>query len=229
LVVEQEGHGVREDFAQQSGCQMPEVARPHPLYRIALCELAEDGVDAVAKATEQGASLDIGITLFGGVGSQKLDTPPGQFLPNWRRVVVAIPNDDPGGSFDEFGEQVDLVGVGRSYRQASDHPRPANPHVYSKAVEGLSEQCILAESGFSFEALAAVGSGEQTRWQGQRVADGEASIVRSESKEFLPKVFLSLPEVGCLPGKGGPMYLAEGRKPFSVVPLEEAVDALVGV
>ena len=204
-MVEQEGYGVREDFAQQSACQMPEVARPHPLYRIALCELAKDGVDPVAKAAQHGTSLGIGITLFGGVGSQKLHTPPGQLLPNWRRMVVAVPDDDPRCSFEEFGEQVDLVGVGRSYRQASDHPRPANPHVYSKAVEGLSEQRILAESGFSFEALAAVGSGEQTRRQGQRVADGEASIVRSESKEFLPKVFLSLPEVGCLPGEGGPM------------------------
>ena len=37
LMVEQEGHGVREDLARQPACQMPEVARPHLLYAIALC------------------------------------------------------------------------------------------------------------------------------------------------------------------------------------------------
>jgi hypothetical protein len=73
-------------------------------YTIALGELAKDGVYALAKAAQQGASLGIGIALFGGVGSQKLDTSPGQVLPNWRRVVVAVPDDDPGGSLEEVGE-----------------------------------------------------------------------------------------------------------------------------
>jgi hypothetical protein len=54
-VVEQESYGVREDFAQQSACQMPEVARPHLLYGIALCELRKNGVYAVTKPTEKGA------------------------------------------------------------------------------------------------------------------------------------------------------------------------------
>jgi hypothetical protein len=31
------------------------------------------------------------------------------------------------------------VGVGRSYRKAGDHPRPADPCVYPEAVEGLLE------------------------------------------------------------------------------------------
>jgi hypothetical protein len=65
-MVEQEGHGVREDFAQQSAYQMPEVARPHLLYGIALCELAEDGVYPVAKPALRNA-------LLFGVGSLFLE------------------------------------------------------------------------------------------------------------------------------------------------------------
>jgi hypothetical protein len=45
---------------------------------------------------------------------------------------------------------VKLVGVGRSFRQTSDGARPGYPHVYSKALEGLLDDDILAESGFSF-------------------------------------------------------------------------------
>ena len=64
-MVEQEGHGVREDFAHQPACQMPEIARPHLLYAIALCELAENGIYPVAKPTEK--------ALFFGAGSLCLE------------------------------------------------------------------------------------------------------------------------------------------------------------
>jgi len=53
--------------------------------------------------------------------------------------------------------------------------------------------------------------------------------VRGECEELLPETLLDPPEVGRLPGEGGPMYLAESRKPCSVVPSDEEVDALVGV
>jgi hypothetical protein len=109
-------------------------------------------------------------------------------------VVVAVPDDDPGGVLEEFGEQVELMSIGRSHRQAGDEPWPAHPHVHPEAVEALLEERILAESRFSLEALAAVGTSEQTSRQGQRVADGEASIVGSKLKEFLPELFLELPE-----------------------------------
>jgi hypothetical protein len=59
LVVEQEGHGVREHPA----CQMREVARPHLLYGVALRELRKSGVDPVVKPTEEGAPSGVG-SLF---------------------------------------------------------------------------------------------------------------------------------------------------------------------
>ena len=53
--------------------------------------------------------------------------------------------------------------------------------------------------------------------------------MRSEAEKLLPEALFDPPEVGRLPREGGPMYLAESRKPFSVVTAEEEVDALVGV
>ena len=102
--------------------------------------------------------------------------------------------------------------------------------MYPKTVEGLPEKGVLAESGLSPEAAAAVvGSGEQARRQWHRIYEREGGVVGSKRKEFLPEVLLELPEVGCLPGEGGPMYLVESGEPSSVVTAEEEVDALVGV
>src|SRR5919202_2717668 len=178
-MVEQEGHGVREDFAQQYARQMPEVARPHLLYRIALCELAENGVYPVAKPTEEGALFRGRVSLLGGIRGQKLHTSARQLLPGLWRMVVAVSDDQPRSSLGEFWEHGKLVGIGRGYRDAADHPRPANPHMHPKAVEGLLEEGVLAESSLPFEALAAMGSGEQASWQGHRVADGEGGVVRN--------------------------------------------------
>ena len=65
---------MRESFAQQPACQMPRVTRPHPLYRLALCELAENGVYPVTKPATQGARFGIRVKLVGGVRDQMLNT-----------------------------------------------------------------------------------------------------------------------------------------------------------
>lgn len=46
-----------EDFAKQAAEQMPGILGPDTLVLKALYQLAEDGVNAVADATEEGASL----------------------------------------------------------------------------------------------------------------------------------------------------------------------------
>jgi len=101
--------------------------------------------------------------------------------------------------------------------------------VHTEAVEGLLEENVLAKSGFSFEARAAVGAGEQARRQGHRVTKCEGGIVRGQREKLLPEKLLDLPEVGGLTGEGGAVYLVEGREPLGVVPSEEEVDGLVGV
>jgi len=42
--------------------------------------------------------------------------------------------------------------------------------VHPETKEGLFEEGVLAESGFSFEAMAAVGAYEQASRQGHRIA-----------------------------------------------------------
>jgi hypothetical protein len=68
-MVEQEGYGVAQHLMEQSACQVPQIACPYALYAVALCELGKDGVDAVAKAAQQGATFGIGVALFGPVGA----------------------------------------------------------------------------------------------------------------------------------------------------------------
>src|SRR5829696_3321286 len=219
-MVEQEGHGVREDFAHQPACQMPEVARPHLLYAIALCELAENGIYPVAKPTEESALFRRRVSLLGGIRGQKLNTHTRQLLLGLGRVVVAISDEKARGGLDKLGDYRELVGVGQSHRQTGDDARPTDPGVHPEAVEGLLEEGVLAESGLPFEARAAIGSGEQAHWQGHRVAHGEGRIVRNADEKLSPEEFLYLPQVRCLPGEGGAMHTSEVREEVGVVALE---------
>jgi len=229
-VVEQEGHGVAQDLPQQPADQVPKVFGPDSLYTIALCELRKDGVDPVAQAAQEHAPFGGGIALLGAVGCEQRNIhAPRQFFSRLRRQVIAIPDDETAGGFEEFGEHREFVGVGGGNRDAADEPRPANAHMHPKAVEGLPEKRVLAEDRFTAESTAAVGAGKQASRQGQRVHQREGRIVGSEGEEFLPEALLDLPEVGGLTGEGGAVDLPEGREPFSVVAAEEEVDALVSV
>jgi len=89
--------------------------------------------------------------------------------------------------------------------------------VYSEAVEGLLEESVFAEGGLPAEATAAVGAGEQARWQGERVCQGEGGVVGSVGQELLPEALLDLPEVGCLARESGAVYPPQVREEVSVV------------
>jgi hypothetical protein len=117
-------------------------------------------------------------------------------------MVVAIPDDETRASLDDLRQHVELVGVGRSYREVGDDPGPANPHVHPETVEGLLEERVFAESGLSAESTAAVGSSEEASRQGERVCQSEHRVVGSEGEKLLPEELLDLPEVGSLPSEG---------------------------
>jgi hypothetical protein len=229
-VVEQERHGVVQDIPQQPADQVPKVFGPHSLYTIALCELRKDGVDPVAQAAQEHAPFGGGIALLGAVGcEQRKIHAPRRFFSRLRRPVIAIPDDETAGGFEEFGEHREFVGVGGGNRDAADEPRPANAYVHPKAVERLPEKRVLAEGRFTAESTAAVGAGKQASRQGQRVHQREGRIVGSEGEELLLDALLDLPEVGGLTGEVGAVDLPEGGEPFSVVAAEDEVDALVSV
>lgn len=182
MVVEQEGYGVRKNFAQHSTGKVPQVARPHPLYAVALGELTENGVYPIANSAEEGASFGIGVSFLRGVRSQKLHTHARQLIPGLRRVVVAVSDDQPRAKLGDLWEHGEFVDVGRGHRQAGDETRPANPNVHPETVEGLPEKGILAESCLPTKALAPVGSGEQARRQRHRVADSEGRVVGARAR-----------------------------------------------
>jgi hypothetical protein len=149
-------------------------------------------------------------------------------LPQSKRPVIAIPDGQAASGLEQFGEHEKLVGVGRSHRQADDHPRPAHSHMHPEAVEGLLEQGVLAEGGFSLEAATAVGTSKQARRQRHGVNQREGRVVGGQLEELLPEELLYLLEVGALTGEGGAVHLAKGLEPLGVMS-EEEMDTLVGV
>jgi hypothetical protein len=101
--------------------------------------------------------------------------------------------------------------------------------MHPEAIEGLLKENGLAESGFSFEARAAVVAGERALRQEERVRQSERRIAGNEGKKLLPEVFFKLLEIGRLAGRGGAMDEAQRGEPLGVVPSEVAVERLVGV
>src|SRR5829696_8859822 len=218
LMIEQESYGVTEDFSQQPAGKVPEIPGPHPLHGVTCGELRKNGVDAVAKAAQVGAFLRGRISFLGGVWGKKFYAyATHQLLAGLGRVVVAVPDDQPRGSLDDLRQHRELVGISRGHREARDETGPANPHVHPETVEGLFEEGVFAEGGLSLEALAAVGSGEQTSWQGEGVSQGEGGLVRGIDQELLPDEFLGFPEVCRLAREGGAVHSREVREEVGVV------------
>ena len=154
-MVEQEGYGVRGHLAKQPTCQMPEVFCPHPLYTVTSAQLRKDYVYPVAKTAQQGTASGRRISFLGGVRGQKINAHAlGQLFFGFGRVVVAISYDDTRAKLGEFWKHAELMGVGRGHREAGDHPRPADPYVHPKAIEGLPEQRIFAKSGLTTQTPA---------------------------------------------------------------------------
>jgi hypothetical protein len=229
-MVEQESDSMAQHLPKQPARQMPQVARPHPLYGVALCKLREDGVYPVAKTAQECASFGVGISFLGGIWGQKPYAHTRQvFCGLWRMVVAVSYNDDPGGKLDELRHGGELVGVGGGHRDAGDHSRPPEPNMHPEAVEGLPQQRVLAEGRFSFEAMAAVGASKEARRKRQRVADSKGWVMGSVAQKLLPEALLYLPEVRSLPGEGGAMHFGEGGELLTVMAPEVPKDPLIGV
>ena len=111
-MVEQEGYGVAEDLTEQPAGQVPEVSGPHLLYGVATCELAEDGVDPVAKAAQEGAPFGGRIELLAPVRRDEFEACTlRQLLLRFRRPIIAVLDGDPTSGIEEFRYDRKLVGV----------------------------------------------------------------------------------------------------------------------
>lgn len=119
--------------------------------------------------------------------------------------------------------------IGRGYREVRNETGPRHPRMYPEAVEGLLYKGILAESGLSAEAPAAVGAGEEASWQRERIRQGEGEVVGSVGQQLLPEALFDLPQVGCLAGEGDAVDFTQSGEPLAVMTPEVAKDRLIGV
>jgi hypothetical protein len=164
-------------FCAPAGSSSATDHAPTPALWTNIPQAAKNGVCSVAKTAQRSTPSGSRNSFLGGVRSQKLYAYLRRLFFGFGRVVVALSYDDPRGVFDNFGDDRELVGVGRSQRKTSDYPWPADPPVHPKTVEGLLEEGVFSEGCLSLKTRAAVSTSEQAHRQGRRVADGEAKIV----------------------------------------------------
>jgi len=228
-VVEQQREGVAEDRAEQAAGEVPRVARPGPPDALALGQLAEDGVEAVAQPTQGRAPSRLGIAPGRAVGGDEADAPRGERGGEGRRPGVAVADGGAAGRLGQPRDEREVVGVGRGDGEAREHAGPGDAGVDAAAVHRLPRHHVLAEGGLATEAAAARGAGEAADRQREAVEQRERRVVRSLRGAVPPQALLDPPQVGGLAGERGPMDLPQRREPVAVVPPEVALERRVGL
>lgn len=80
LFAQKVGHRVTQGLPDQPSRQMPEIFRSQTLYRVALGELAEDGMHAVAQLAQEGTISRVGVFGLTDVWSHQLKSSQPKFL-----------------------------------------------------------------------------------------------------------------------------------------------------
>src|SRR5919199_3305614 len=210
--IEQQRQGVREHLAQQPTPEVPRVACPNALGAEALGELAEDGVDAIADMTEHQVPARVRISALVARWSEELDPVLGKLGRDARRVVVAITYQQSERALGQNGNHRGFPHVGWGERDAADDTRPAQSHVHAKAIEGLTDDEVLAEGGLASKAAAAPSPSELANWQREAVDECERRIVRHLVEDNLPQPLLDRPQVRRLADEGRAMHVCECRE-----------------
>ena len=167
--------------------------------------MAEDGVDTVAEAAEQGTPARPRVPFRRPIGCQQGQASLTQLLSQRGSPVVAVTHQYSSGICSKFWDNAPFMDVSRSYDEAGDQPRPTQAHVDPEAVESLPTQDILAESRLTSETVAPVGPGELADRKGEAIYQSEGGIVSYGIEEPLPHPLLYLPKVGCLAHESGSM------------------------
>ena len=176
---------MHEYFAQQAAAQMPQVACPDVLDRTAVHELAKDGINAVAHATESSTPARSGVMLGATIGSQQRDTVPLPLSGGYRRPVVAAAYQRAGGLLGQRGERRQLVNIGGRHIEPGDNPRPFEAHMHPQPIEGLAHQRVLAKGGLPPKAATAMRPGELADQQRQIIHNGERGVMWRHAEQPL--------------------------------------------
>ncbi len=168
-MVQNESDGMTECLPEKAAAQMPHIFRPYTLDPIAVHQLAEHRFNPVSEATQQRASMRprLGRSLL--EWNLQVKTALSQFRLEFRTPVVAVSQYSSLPSADQVRHDSRLVNGGGSDCEADDDSGPRHQRVYPKAIEGLTQQCIVTEVALSPEASASVCARELTGGKGETV------------------------------------------------------------
>jgi hypothetical protein len=205
---------MHQDFAQQPVGQMPQVTRPDALDGTAIDQLAKDGIDAVADATQPRAPAWVRVALGRAIGRQQLDAvaAPLSGRGGRGRPVIAVADQRPRRLLRQGRNHRQFMDIGGRDPEAGDDSRPFQPDMHAQAVKGLAHQRIFAERGLGAEPPTPVRPSKLADGQREAVDDGELLVMRHVPQHILPQPFCEPPElsqVGGLADKGRPMHPSE--------------------
>ena len=228
MQIEQDAKRVHERHTHNAITQMPQITRPEPLHAAAIGQLSENRIDAVAHATQNGTPAMSRLSTGCAERSLQDHADLAQSGLQVGQPLVAIPQEQPSRPRRQVPDDLALMPSGGSQVHLRDDAGPAQPHMQSKAREGLPTGVIFAVAGRVIEAVTARGPRKLADRKRHTIHDGDGGIIEQQRVAHeAPQPLFDRPPVGGLPHPGRASHLRHLRKDMRGVAAEVVEDFLV--
>ena len=157
--------------------QVPQIASPDALNSTSVGQLSKDRINAIAHAAQYRAPTVCRLLAGRAYGRKPDNADLAQRGSHCRQPIVAVTHEPPARACGHLPDDLAFMHIGGCQLHLGDHPRPAQPHVQTKARERLAAGMVTACAGGVIEATAAIGAGKLTDRDGLTHHDGHHGII----------------------------------------------------
>ncbi len=157
--------------------QVPQIASPDALNSTSVGQLSKDRINAIAHAAQYRAPTVCRLLAGRAYGRKPDNADLAQRGSHCRQPIVAVTHEPPARACGHLPDDLAFMHIGGCQLHLGDHPRPAQPHVQTKAIERLAAGMVTACAGGVIEATAAIGAGKLTDRDGLTHHDGHHGII----------------------------------------------------
>jgi hypothetical protein len=180
--------------------QMPHIPCPDPLGSAPIGQLPKDGIDAIADPAQHSTPTVSGLRTSFAKRSLQDHADLAQGRVPGGKPVVAVAQQQPTAARCQVPHHFALMNVGGSQVHLSDHSRPTQAPVQTKAVEGLAAGMIFAKAGRVIEPMTEVCACELAHRDWHTIHDSYCRIIEQETiADEAPQPLFHGPQVGGLP------------------------------
>ncbi len=127
--------------------QVPQIASPDALNSTSVGQLSKDRINAIAHAAQYRAPTVCRLLAGRAYGRKPDNADLAQRGSHCRQPIVAVTHEPPARACGHLPDDLAFMHIGGCQLHLGDHPRPAQPHVQTKARERLAAGMVTACAG----------------------------------------------------------------------------------